>query len=311
MPRPLVCRLLCAGVFLGAGPAFAQEILLTGPIAQAESASNPASRHAESFVLPSGTLELGGELTFLTSKATFGRDALEFTDLALFEPRVRWAFATAFEVYAVPALLPKQPSHFDEPLFQGMSGGFRAAIVDNFAATVGAAAGPLLGEAGHYFQSGPNLAYRPALDRDLRFELSAGDSLTAITFSSGAGGTLYLHELQSGFSVLVGDRSGGGWLGFDYSVPLSDNRDRAPFGEVMTRVLPQNRLGFKIGAVATLRKEGWDLWAEYRVVDRGDREDPATMLPILNGGFDQQQISFGVQHRFDFCKKKPREPGYY
>jgi hypothetical protein len=42
----------------------------------------------------------------------------------------------------------------------------------------------------------------------------------------------------------------------------------------------------------------WDLYAIYSWIDRGEADRPSTMLPIIDGGFDQQQVVLGVQHRF-------------
>ena len=33
------------------------------------------------------------------------------------------------------------------------------------------------------------------------------------------------------------------------------------------------------------------------VIDRGDLGAPATVLPILDGGFDQKQLTLGVTYR--------------
>ena len=45
--------------------------------------------------------------------------------------------------------------------------------------------------------------------------------------------------------------------------------------------------------------KNWDLFAEFAIVDRGDMENPATRLPIMDGGFDQQQILLGVTRHFE------------
>jgi hypothetical protein len=57
-------------------------------------------------------------------------------------------------------------------------------------------------------------------------------------------------------------------------------------------------LGLSVGAWARSRTTGWELFAILTVVDRGELDDPSTQLPILDGGFDQTQLSLGVQHRF-------------
>jgi hypothetical protein len=48
-----------------------------------------------------------------------------------------------------------------------------------------------------------------------------------------------------------------------------------------------------MGTVLSLVKD-WDIYADFAVIDRGDINNPATRLPILDGGFDQRQIIFGV-----------------
>jgi len=40
-----------------------------------------------------------------------------------------------------------------------------------------------------------------------------------------------------------------------------------------------------------------DVWLRAAVVDRGDLAVPASVLPILDGGFDQQQLTLGVTYR--------------
>jgi hypothetical protein len=51
----------------------------------------------------------------------------------------------------------------------------------------------------------------------------------------------------------------------------------------------------------------WDLFVDIAVVDRGDSTNPATRLPILSGGFDQQQIIFGITRHIE---AKPDAPRY-
>ena len=68
---------------------------------------------------------------------------------------------------------------------------------------------------------------------------------------------------------------------------------------------PQPRLDFHAGTVLSIVKE-WDLFADFAVIDRGDVANPATRLPILDGGFDQKQIVFGVIRHID----GPKLPTY-
>jgi hypothetical protein len=67
---------------------------------------------------------------------------------------------------------------------------------------------------------------------------------------------------------------------------------------------PQPRLDFKIGTAISLNR--WDLYVELAVVDRGDLANPATRLPVLDGGFDQRQVIFGVTRHIDTRSKRRR-----
>lgn len=46
----------------------------------------------------------------------------------------------------------------------------------------------------------------------------------------------------------------------------------------------------------SLAKE-WDVWMRGAVTDRGDLGSAASVLPILDGGFDQKQLTLGVTYR--------------
>jgi hypothetical protein len=45
------------------------------------------------------------------------------------------------------------------------------------------------------------------------------------------------------------------------------------------------------------------LFVDFAVIDRGELSDPSTRLPILDGGFDQRQVIFGVTRHIE---GKPR-----
>jgi hypothetical protein len=77
----------------------------------------------------------------------------------------------------------------------------------------------------------------------------------------------------------------GIWLGASYHAPFV--RSDAP------GVDPRVRLGFDIGGVYSVAAS-WDFYVDLAIIDRGDASNPVTTLPVLDGGFDQQQIIFGV-----------------
>jgi hypothetical protein len=71
---------------------------------------------------------------------------------------------------------------------------------------------------------------------------------------------------------------------------------------------PRPRLDINVGAAVRLA-DMWDLSVELSIIDRGDAADPATRLPILDGGFDQIQVSVGVSRRVDLAKRSRRAYG--
>jgi hypothetical protein len=58
-------------------------------------------------------------------------------------------------------------------------------------------------------------------------------------------------------------------------------------------------LNLEGGAALSLHSDGWNVYASYTIVDRGELDKPETTLPILDGGFDQHQVVIGVQYRFE------------
>ncbi len=59
-----------------------------------------------------------------------------------------------------------------------------------------------------------------------------------------------------------------------------------------------------MGTVLSAVKK-WDIYVDLAIVDRGDLANPATRLPILDGGFDQTQVIFEVTRHIEY-KRKPR-----
>lgn len=71
---------------------------------------------------------------------------------------------------------------------------------------------------------------------------------------------------------------------------------------------PQPRLDLNLGNAVQL-SDHWDLSIELTIIDRGDRAIPATHLPILDGGFDQIQLSVGVSRRIELSARSQRSHG--
>jgi hypothetical protein len=103
-----------------------------------------------------------------------------------------------------------------------------------------------------------------------------------------AGERAWLVETALGGSVLFHDPQGwtGGWLGVHYSLPV------AHAGAMLE---PQPRMDVELGVVLSF-VEHWDVFGRFAIVDRGDTGAMATQLPILDGGFDQRQVIFGITY---------------
>jgi hypothetical protein len=43
--------------------------------------------------------------------------------------------------------------------------------------------------------------------------------------------------------------------------------------------------------------DDWDVWVRGAVIDRGEITARGSVLPILDGGFDQQQLTLGIAYR--------------
>ena len=300
-PQVVLRRSLSLGlVGLSAGfafPAEGQDFVSQGMVSSSSRVESPGSKFTEDFILPSGVVELGGELVFVTAgPALRGRD-LDFTDLALGRLRLRRRIADWAEVFVNLGGLVKQPKYTDEPVFQGGLLGFRFPFAKKFAAEVIGGGGPLLESAGHYWQSEQAIVAKPAIDRHTRFQLRAGGAFTRLIFDDRTRPPLWMEQLVLGVELDLGDRKGGGWIGFDYRVPLASGPkgDPSPHGRPFD---PAVELGLQVGGILSARSD-WDLFVAYSVVDRGDLSELRTTLPILDGGFDQKQILFGVQHRFE------------
>jgi hypothetical protein len=186
----------------------------------------------------------------------------------------------------------------DEPIWQGATGGLRIGFARRFGAELGASGGPMLGHVGQWWSLSPSLMAKPVIGEAVRFLLSLGSALTVLDYDA-AERIFWLEELAAHAELQAGEKGSGGWLGFDYRVPWAwGPRREQPDPNNHQYLEPPVRLSFQLGGVVSLHDTNWSLFAHYTVLDRGDWDRPATRLPILDGGFDQQQAVFGVQYAF-------------
>ncbi len=281
----LVLGSLSSAVDVHADPMAAPESIAdtaTAPI-------NPRSYAKDWMVAPTGTYVAGGRLRFVLADTTpFGGEEASMTDLALFDLFTRASLADRLELTAGLTTLAKDMTGGDEAVFQGGYGNLRVGLASYAAIDLGANARPLIGDAGWMVTPGAALSLRKSVDRYLRFQGGAGVSWNL----------LYVDDQDRSSFVEAGVHGeivfpmghAGAWLGSDYRVPVTDAAGPMELD-------PQPRLGFHAGWAFTFVPE-WNLYAEYSIIDRGDLADPTTTLPIIDGGFDQSQIVFGVSRRF-------------
>ena len=260
------------------------------------SVASVRSYAADWLVNPFRELELGGAFRFVTapeSNLTSEDDGeLRFSDVGIFHAGARYSFARRFEVAAGVDLLAKQPSWLDEPAWNGGDLGFRFSLGKNWALWARGAGGPLLADAGAWGEAASGLQARTSIHETIRFQAAAGVSGTRLFMGEDSGRPWFTELVSHGEAVLRAPRGEvAGWLGVDYRVPLAHSDGNL-------EIDPQTRLNFQLGLMLGY-VGAWDLYAVYAVVDRGDVEDPATTLPLLDGGFDQSQLIFGGARRFD------------
>ena len=264
---------------------------------------------AEEFlVLPDGG-QLGGQLRTITAgSGGLGDGALKLTDVALFDLAGSAAIAEHYELDGKVSMLAKQPSTTREPVFQGGALTLRRDLFAQTAISLTGSAAPLVDLRGHAFGGALMIAHKKRLNQYVTFALAAGASATLVRARGSTTPPMVdaaalavdradpaLVEAGGHAAVLVRIPEGrwGGWLGAGYSVPLA-HRGRDPVSDMP--LAPQPRLDLDLGSAVQLAAR-WDLSIELAILDRGDLDKPATRLPILDGGFDQIQITIGVTRR--------------
>jgi hypothetical protein len=240
------------------------------------------------LVLPEGG-ELTGQMRFVTAEPSLGGKALSFSDLALFGLSTRWSLGRHVELSGGVELLPKQPSYTSESTWQGAGAGLKVMIGTRSAIALGADLGPLLDHDGRFYRASASVEHRVPIHDFLTFDLRGGaDTVSVLDPSRRAMVAEAAGEARALFHSDRGEW--GGWVGLGYAVPFAHSGEDPT---TQMSVDPRPRLDFHIGSVLALVQE-WDLFVDYAVIDRGDLSNPATRLPILDGGFDQRQIVFGV-----------------
>ena len=255
------------------------------------------------LVAPDGG-ELTGEMKFVMADAMPNGSALKFTDLALFELVGRWSLFGKLEISGSADFLPKQPSFTDERPWQSAGGAVRAPLGDRSAITLSGGGGHLLDHTGMWSREALAIEWKKPIDPEfLAFDVQGG--IDGVTLSAPRARGAVITELSVQTSALFHAPHGecGAWLGIGYAIPVQSSGLDPTTGMALD---PQPRVDFHAGAVLAIEKT-WDLFADFAVIDRGDLANAATRLPILDGGFDQKQIIFGVTRHIDAPHHHPAD----
>lgn len=247
------------------------------------------------MIMPPGTATIGGSLSFLTADAGVG-EGLQFTDVVLTSLGARLAFQERFEIAGGVTLLPKQPSFTEELIFQNASLGARVGFGKRYAAHASVSGGVLLDDRGMWSGAALGLQARKSLHRTLLVEGTFGGAGTGL-FEDQRDRPSWLTEVVAGGELIFRDPFGttAGWIGTEFRFPVAHDAMMSDLGEMPYD--PQTRVNVHLGVTLSYI-ESWDIYARYVVIDRGDSIDPRTTLPILEGGFDQQQLMIGLTHVF-------------
>ncbi len=244
--------------------------------------------------------EIGASLNFVTSDPSLNGRKLEFTDLVLLRIHGLVSFRGRFELFGGVDIVPKQPSDTDELIWQGALLGGRIKLADSFALWLRGQTGPQLDRDGYWLTADWAVQYKRALHEVMFMETAVGSTYTQLFYDQDVDRTFWLAEIFSQLSLALREPKGhfSAWITFSFHFPVI-GRPKASNPDPISGLSldPQTRVGFSLGGLVALSKT-LDIFVEWSILDRGDLFDSTTTLPILNGGFDQQQLVFGFMRRF-------------
>jgi hypothetical protein len=271
-----------------------------GRASMSASMGDPRTYANQSLLMPGGGYQIGSTLSFLTSDEKSSGQDVHFTDVVLLHPSTRWSLTDDVEFSTSLSLLSKAPASSEDALLQGMDLGLRTGLTARSAAWLRGFGGEMRDGLGKHGGVDGGVEARKFLAEYAAFQGAVGGSYHELFFKDGTAKDVWLGEvLLSGKVLFMAPNSTvGAWLGTDFHIPVAGYPRREFPDRVTGRYLnPQTRVNFRVGGVISAIRD-WDLFAEFVVVDRGEADDMSTMLPILEGGFDQNHLIFGVQRRF-------------
>jgi hypothetical protein len=265
----------------------------------------------EFLVLPSGQ-ELTTSLRLVTADESIGQLPLKMTDLAMLDLGFHVSLSKKIDAKLEVSLLPKQPSYTNQGVWQGASFVLRGQVANRHAIGAKLSGGPMLDEKGLWASGSVFAERKQRLNDVVTFDIAVGGAAT--TMRSKSDDPIRVAEVTSQAALLlrVPCNCFGAWMSAGYSIPVyargpvMANMPMASGGAVtpLMRIDPQPRLDLSVGMSAKLNND-WNAFTTASIVDRGDLTQVQTLLPVLDGGFDQIQLVFGMSRNLDlFTKKK-------
>jgi hypothetical protein len=206
------------------------------------------------------------------------------------------------ELSAGTTLLPKKPEWSEELVWQGAGLGARIGFGKRWAAYLRGAGGPIVDQAGWWYAGAAGVQARKSIHETIVFQGSVGGLGSRLDFD-GPGNKAWLVEIGATGEIIF--RTPGNevafWLGSQFHFPVGSGPDDA--------LDPETRVSFHLGTVLAYVPK-WDIVFEVVINDRGDVMEAGSTLPVLDGGFDQTQVSFSIARRFgkdEYSRNKDRE----
>lgn len=278
---------LCLVVGLG-GVAAASE---SAPEAGAESAQPRPAAWAPPLVLRRG-YEVGAEASLLhVGRGGPLGPGIDLGAVTLLRLRGRFAWGERTDVGAGLTLLAHQPSSAGLWIWQSASLSLRQRLSDAWSGEVLLDAGPQIPRLGHWGVITATATARQRVGDSLVFEGTAGADVVHLPYDDG--NVAHIFELRAGAEA----RFAWSILAFNAGLLVA-----APFastgsmgngiGAPTPRLLSDLHAGVEL-AVSKV----WIPYVQAKVIRRGELRDPRTTVPLLDGGFDQEQVIVGVVAR--------------
>jgi hypothetical protein len=227
--------------------------------------------------------EVGGSLNFVTGDGSpaLGDRRLRFTDVVLVRTHAAATWGRRVQIFGGGDVLAKQPSTTDESVWQGALLGTRVDFGPTWSGWARAEGGPALVDAGHWLSGDAAVQHRLSLVDELFVETALGGAYTRLFSEDAAAAAPWFVEVLANLGLALRDHAGKAalWIAFDFRFPAAGAPDRDAPDATGAFIDPQTRVNFRVGGRGQVTK----------VVD---------LLPVLNAGFDQQQLVFGFMLRF-------------